>query len=176
MFKSIKIQLATSKRQYNNLLETVHVFNEACNNVACLAYKKKCFDLECLHQKTYKHIRASYGLTSQMAAQVIRKVVKTYKTHPHTCVCFKLEGAVPYTKSSLSWREHSNMIFIQTLKGRKKIPILLQKYYNYPYKLYKSERNLIFDENVFYVQFIIETPPNCTYPSTNVTTLIKKKE
>ena len=146
MFKSIKIQLATSKRQYNNLLETVHVFNEACNNVACLAYKKKCFDLECLHQKTYKHIRASYGLTSQMAAQVIRKVVKTYKTHPHTCVCFKLEGAVPYTKSSLSWREHSNMIFIQTLKGRKKIPyfskniiIILINYINQKEILYSMK-------------------------------------
>lgn len=171
MFKSIKIQLAPNKRQYSTLLETMHVFNEACNSISSLAYENGCFDLKCLHKQAYNHIRSSYGFTSQMTTRAIKKVLEPHKTYPHRQIRFKLDGAVPYDKSGLSWGNKS-MISLQTTHGREKIPIKLKKYHNYPNNLFKSGKNLIHKDNTFYVQFIVEIPDKHAYKSVNVTTLV----
>ena len=80
MLQTLMVRLVPDGEQRAMLLKTVDVFNSACNHIAAVAFREKCFSTYQLHTFVYHDVREKFKLSSQMAVDV--KTSFTTKPHP----------------------------------------------------------------------------------------------
>ncbi|MBS3968247.1 MAG: hypothetical protein KGZ60_13400, partial [Truepera sp.] len=66
MLVTLKIKLLTDSEQHSKLLETMRVFNEACNFISLLAFKNRMFNKVRLQQECYYEVRSKFKLSAQL--------------------------------------------------------------------------------------------------------------
>lgn len=157
MFLTRKIKLAPDQEQYQALLETMHTFNKACNDIAETAFEYKCANKIDLQKLVYYGIRERYGLSAQMAIRAIAKVVKVYKRDKSIKPQFRLDGAIVYDQRILSWKS-LDLVSILTLQGRIKVPVMLGEYHETQMDQIRGQTDLILVNNNFYLYVTIEVP------------------
>jgi len=124
-----KVQLYPTPEQVTLLQQTVAAYRQGCNYVSGIVYASHSLQQATLHRKTYRPLRAQFGLRSQMAQSVIKAVIARYKSvrangHPWTHVQF--------TKPALDlvWsRDYSlkaSGFSLNTLAGRVQVPFAMQ--------------------------------------------------
>jgi len=59
------VKLAPDDEQYSLLLQTMERFNEACNDIAIVAYNNGLANNWALHKLVYGQIREQYGLSAR---------------------------------------------------------------------------------------------------------------
>lgn len=73
------VKLDPSQEQYQALLDTMHRFNQACNDIAETIIELQSANKFELHKVVYYPIREKYGLSSQLTVRAISKVSEAYK-------------------------------------------------------------------------------------------------
>lgn len=119
-----KVKLQPTTEQYNLLLETLQVANQACNEISSRAWKTKTFKQFDIHRLVYKDIRGLGMLSAQMTVRAIAKVADAYKIDTDIKRTFSPLGGFAYDNRILSWKVDRQTVSIWTIEGRQTIPFL----------------------------------------------------
>jgi putative transposase len=157
MYLTLKVKLAPSTKQFKTLLETMHIFNKACNDIAETAFKYRCTNKIGLQKLIYYKIRERYGLSAQMTIRAIAKVIKVYRRNKHIKPKFKPESAVVYDQRILTWKSLDE-VSILTIQGRLKIPLIIKDYHKSKIDKIRGQVDLVIVNNTFYLYFIVKIP------------------
>ena len=151
------VKVNADKEQHEKLLRTMHRFNDACNNIANIAYKNKCANKFKLQKIVYYPIREQYGLSAQMTVRAISKVVEAYKRDKKIKPTFRQDGAMVYDQRILSWKG-IDRVSILTLDGRIKLPIVFGQYQAARLHRIRGQVDLIYRDGTFYLGVIVDVP------------------
>lgn len=159
---TLLVKLAPTPEQHQALLKTMERFNEACNDIAEVAYQNRLANKWALHKLVYYRIREQYGLSAQMTVRAISKVVEAYKRDKKIKPSFKPHGAMVYDERILSWKG-LEAASILTLKGRETVPIRIGEYQKARMDRIKGQADLLLRDGVFYLAATIEAPEETPY-------------
>ncbi len=159
---TLLVKLAPDDEQYSLLLQTMERFNEACDDIAKVAYHNRLANNWALHKLVYYRIREQYGLSAQMTVRAIGKVVEAYKRDKNILCKFKPHGAMIYDERILSWKglEYASIL---TLEGRIKVPIRIGEYQKARMDRLKGQADLLIRNGVFYLAATIDAPEETPY-------------
>lgn len=169
MLCTAKIKLLTDHEQYQNLMNTMKRFNEACNYISELAFSSKTFSKIKLQKTCYYDVREHFGLSAQMVVRAIGKVTDSYKRDKNSQHTFRETGAVIYDERILSFKclEFASIL---TLKGRIDVPLIISAYHNgiLQGKRIRGQADLILQDGIFYLLLIVETPESTPFDTQGV--------
>lgn len=121
-----KVKIKPTETQAEAMLDTAGAYRVGCNEVSSVVFNHhKLLSQRSLHDLTYRHLRNTCGLRSQMAQSVMKTVIARYKTnrsngHPWILVQFKKPTV------DLVWNRdyslHAGLLSVNTLQGRIKVP------------------------------------------------------
>ena len=75
-----QIKVVTTPDEHAALLETMLVFNRACQYISDYAFEHKVFNNRSLHKLLYYEVRAKFCLPSQLTVRAFGKVGDAYST------------------------------------------------------------------------------------------------
>ena len=122
--KTAKLQIYASEEEKALLLDSMRAYSDACNYVSNYIYTTKDLSQVSVQKHTYEKCRSEYGLPSQMACNVVRTVIGSYKTNKTNGNGW---GECKYDapQMTLSWnRDYSlttDKFSVGTLRGRIKV-------------------------------------------------------
>ena len=155
---TIKVKLLPTPEQHQILKGTMGAFNEACNYISNRCFESKTFNQIKLHHLVYYETRAKYPqLSSQFIVRAIAKVSDSYVAEKKRLHKFKKYSVVVYDQRLLSFR-HLQIVSINSINGRLKIPIVIGKYTSLEGKSIKGQANIIFENNKFFLNVVVEVP------------------
>lgn len=159
MICTVKIKLLPSAEQRQQLLATMHRFNEACNFASKVAWENKAFGQVRLHKLCYYAIRSNFGLSAQFAVRVIGKVTESYKVDKKRLHTFKPTGAVVLDDRLLSFHG-LDTASILTVDGRIKVPMIVGDYQKgvMSGRRIRNQADLVLVDNTFYLLLAVELP------------------
>ncbi len=159
---TLLVKLAPDDEQNSLLLQTMERFNEACDEIAKVAYHNRLANNWALHKLVYYRIREQYGLSAQMTVRAIGKVVEAYKRDKNILCKFKPHGAMIYDERILSWKglEYASIL---SLEGRIKVPIRIGEYQKARMDRLKGQADLLIRNGVFYLAATIDAPEETPY-------------
>lgn len=162
MMQTLMVKLNPSKKQYQDLLDTMHRFNEACNEIAETIFELHSANKFKLHKEVYYPIREKYGLSSQLTVRAISKVAEAYKRDKSIKPQFRLDGAIVYDQRILSWKGLEK-VSITTLQGRQLIRIKIGDYQKARMDRIRGQVDLILVKGIFYLCVVVEAPEETPY-------------
>src|SRR5262249_45724464 len=127
MKQTMLLKLVPTQDQHHALLETMHVFNEAANYVAEIAYEEKSANKFDLQKVVYSTLRSTYKLPAQLAIRAIRKASESYKRDRSIKPSFRPEGAIVYDERVMSFKGLMTVSLL-TLQGRVLVPFRIGGY------------------------------------------------
>lgn len=168
MLRTVSIKLDTTAEQ-NILLDRLQEeFNKACNGVALIAQKNRCWNRVDLHHFSYSKIRLNQpnkreALGSQMVCNAIRTVCDAYKVlkiktlQSVPAITFKQRSSVHFDKRTYSLKEES--ISLYTLSGRILVPMILSEFQrSYLQQGLPKEAELVYKKGQWFFNLIIDLP------------------
>lgn len=162
MLQTLIIKLNTSKEQYNVLLETMYLFNEACNYIANIAFEMKSANKIELQKVVYHDVRNKFKLSAQHTVRAISKVSEVYKRDKTIKPEFKPTGAIVYDQRILSFRK-LDAVSILTVSGRQIIPIRIGEYQKARLDRIRGQADLILRDGIFYLAVVVDAPEMTKY-------------
>ncbi len=119
--KTAKVQIHPNSNDVQLLLNSMRAYSDACTFVSNYIYESKDLSQASVQKHTYTKIRDKYNLPSQMACNVARTVIGSYKTNKTNGMDWIFcKYNIP--QMTLSWnRDYSlnrNQFSVGTLKGR----------------------------------------------------------
>lgn len=153
----LQIKLLPDPPQHAALLETMRVFNAACNFIAGVAFREQCASKFVLQKLAYDDVRKQFNLSAQLTIRAIAKVVEAYKRDKSKQCFFKPTGAVVYDQRILSFKglEAASVL---TLQGRLTIPMQMGDYQRVQFGRGHGQSDLVLVQGVFYLLVVMETP------------------
>lgn len=106
---------------------TLDAFAEASNHVAEVARRRKTTARFRLHKLTYYDVRARYGLSSNLACQVMARVSSALKVPARRHSTFRPTSA-SYDARIFSFREKDWTVSLTLLEGRRRFGLLIGDY------------------------------------------------
>lgn len=167
MMQTVFVKLETSNEEAQALIQTMHQFNAACNEVAEVAFHTHTANKIKLQKEVYYSIKERYNLSAQMAIRVIAKVAEVYKRDRNIQPTFKPEGAIVYDQRNLSWKG-LDRISITTLNGRLKLPIKIGEYRSLDCKQVRGQADLIYQKGKFFIAVVVDAPSDPVIVPKNV--------
>ena len=79
--KTAKLQIYASEEEKALLLDSMRAYSDVCNYISNYIYTTKDLSQVSVQKHTYEKCRSEYGLPSQMACNVVRTVIGSYKTN-----------------------------------------------------------------------------------------------
>lgn len=152
----LQLKLNPSDDQKSILIETMLVFNAACDHISEIAWNEQCFSKFKLHKIVYYPIKEQFKLTAQMVIRAIGKVVDSYKTHRECKHIFKSTGAVIYDQRIMAFRS-INKVNLWTVNGRETISFVFGQYQKKRWHQRKGQAQLILRDKTFYLLVSVET-------------------
>jgi len=154
---TLLVKLAPNEEQYDLLLRTMERFNEACNDIAKVAFENRLANKWALHKLVYYRVRKGYGLSAQMIVRAISKVVEVYKRDKSKLCTFRSHGAMVYDERILSWKglEYASIL---TIEDRINVPIRIGEYQEASMDKLRGQADLLLRDGVFYLAATIEAP------------------
>lgn len=159
MLVTLKIKLLTDSEQHSKLLETMRVFNEACNFISLLAFKNRMFNKVRLQQECYYEVRSKFKLSAQLVIRAISKVTESYKANKKALHTFKPTGAIIYDQRLLSFKGLA-YASILTMTGRILAPMVFGEYQKgvIEGRRIRGQADLVLVDGTFYLLVVIELP------------------
>lgn len=119
--KTAKLQIYISDNDKSLLLHSMRVYSDACNYVSHYIYTTKDLSQVSVQKHTYSECRSVYKLPSQMACNVVRTVIGSYKANTNNGHEW-IECKYNRPQLTLSWnRDYSlnkNQFSVGTINGR----------------------------------------------------------
>ncbi len=157
MMQTLKVKLNISVEDSRALLETMHQFNAACNYVAEKAFELRTANKIELQKIVYRDIREKFGISAQMAVRAISKACEAYKRDKSIKPTFDDLGAVIYDQRIMSWKGLDSVSLL-TLKGRIKVPIILDGYHAPRLDRIRGQADLLYKNGEFYLCVVVDVP------------------
>lgn len=151
------LKLITTAEQHAALLETMHVFNAACNHVAQVAFETHSANKFDLQKIVYGALRTEYHLPAQLAIRAISKTVEAYKRDKDIQPAFRPEGAVVYDPRVMSFKGPSSVSLL-TLTGRTLVLFWVGGYQQARMAAIQGQADLIYRQGTFYLAVTLEMP------------------
>lgn len=159
MLLTLKIKLLTDSEQHSQLIDTMRVFNEACNFISQLAFEKKIFNKVKLQQECYYEVRDKFKLSAQFVIRAISKVTESYKANKKSLHTFKPTGAIVYDQRLLSFKrlEYASIL---TIAGRILVPMIFGEYQKGVIgdSRIRGQADLVLVDGIFYLLVVVELP------------------
>lgn len=156
MLQTLMVKLDTSDKQHIALIETMHKFNEACNYIADIAFKKRTANKIEIQKVVYYDVRERFGLSAQLVIRAIAKVSEAYKRDKSIKPEFSPDGAIVYDQRILSWKG-LEAVSILSLTGRLKVPIRIGEYHKVRMgSRIRGQADLILRDGIFYLAVVVE--------------------
>jgi len=162
MKQTLLVKLLPSPEQFKALSETMETFNNACNEIAEVAFEHRTANKVKLQKLVYYNVRRKYGLSAQLTIRAISKVAEAYKRDRKTKPTFRKDGAIVYDQRILSWKG-IDRASILTLKGREVIPVKYGAYQAERLNRVRGQADLILRKGVFYLAVVVDIPEPPTY-------------
>jgi putative transposase len=157
MKQTMLLKLAPTTEQHQALLETMHVFNEAANFVASVAWASKTANKFELQKLVYGELRTTYKLPAQLAIRCISKASEAYKRDKSIQPTFRPEGAVIYDERVMSFKGLTHVSLL-TLAGRVLVPFLIGAYQAARMDAMKGQADLLYRNGTFYLAVTLDVP------------------
>ena len=157
MKQTMLLKLAPTTDQHQALLETMHVFNAACDYIAEEAYASQVANKFELQKMCYGALRAIYKLPAQLAIRAISKTTDTYKRDKSIKPTFRPEGAIVYDERVMSFKGLT-IVSLLTLQGRQLVPFLIGGYQAARMGSIKGQADLIYRAGTFYLAVTLDVP------------------
>jgi putative transposase len=161
MLQSLMLRLETSKDDKIKLLETMKIYNEACNYVAQNAFDLKLTNKYKLQKQIYREIRKKFNLSAQFVIRIISKVVEAFKRDRNIKPIFKELGSIQYDQRNS--RIGIDTVSLMTLEGRIKLKTRIGEYQRARFDRVKGQCDLIYRNGVFYVIVVVDAPEKSEY-------------
>lgn len=145
------IKLLPTPEQAELLRRTLEAANAACDVISQTAWETKTFRQFDLHELSYTHIRAAFGLSAQLAVRCIAKVSDSYKLDKQTQRTFKPLGALAYDNRILRYTLATSTVSIWTLQGRQTIPFVCGERQRELLQHQKGESDLVFGNGEWFL-------------------------
>jgi IS605 OrfB family transposase len=157
MLQTLMVKLGASGDQRNALLKTMHLFNDACNYIANIAFEKGTANKIELQKIVYYDVRDKFKLSAQLTIRAIAKVSEAYKRDRTIKPEFRPDGAIVYDQRILSWRK-LEAVSILTISGRQIIPIRIGDYQKVRLDRIRGQADLIYLDGIFYLAVVVDVP------------------
>ena len=157
MNQTMLLKLAPTTEQHQALLDTMHIFNEAANLVASVAFAEKSANKFELQKLVYGELRTTYKLPAQLAIRAISKASEAYKRDKSIQPHFKPEGALVYDSRVMSFKG-LNTVSLLTLSGRVFVPFRVGSYQEARLNAIKGQADLLYRNGVFYLAVTLDVP------------------
>jgi IS605 OrfB family transposase len=162
---TLQIKLLPNAEQHDALLKTMHVFNDACNFIAEVAFREQCTSKFSLQKMVYADVRALFGLSAQLTVRAIGKVIEAYKRDNSIQCFFRPTGATIYDQRVLSFKG-LEAVSILTMAGRLTIPMQMGEYQRVQFNRGHGQADLVLVDGTFYLLLVVETPEAPPTPPT----------
>lgn len=173
MLKTLKIKLFPTPDQKQTLLNTMKVFNQACDEIALFAHQKSIFSKFEIQKQLYHGLREKYGLSAQLTIRAIAKTIEALKASRKkkktSLPAFKPTGAIVYDQRCFGFKG-LEAISLLTLERRIVVPIILGGYNSRELAAYgkRGQADLIYSQGTFYLCVVVEVPEPEPIESTDV--------
>ncbi len=157
MNQTMLLKLAPTTEQHQALLDTMHIFNEAANLVASVAFAEKNANKFELQKLVYGELRTTYKLPAQLAIRAISKASEAYKRDKSIQPHFKPEGSLVYDSRVMSFKG-LNTVSLLTLSGRVLVPFRVGGYQEARLNAIKGQADLLYRNGVFYLAVTLDVP------------------
>ncbi len=157
MKRTMLLKLAPTPEQQAALLETMHIFNQAANYVASVAFAEKTANKFELQKLVYGELRTTYKLPAQLAIRCISKASEAYKRDKSIQPTFRPEGAIVYDPRVMAFKGIDTLSLL-TLSGRVLVPFLFGQYQESRMDAIKGQADLIYRKGTFYLAVTLEVP------------------
>lgn len=147
----IQIKLNIDNQQKQALLDTMVLFNKACNYISAYAFEKQIFSKYKIQEQLYFELKEKYHLSSQLLVRAIDKVVSSYKSTKNfqTLHIINPKSAVVYDSRILTYSENYSDCSIWTVNGRLRLPLAI--YDKNKIQFFKGQADLVLKKNKFYL-------------------------
>lgn len=152
----LQIKLLPTDKQATILKKTFSVFNEACNTISQIAWKRHVFKQFSLHKEVYYAIKETYHLSSQLVVRATSKVADAYKLNRKKQRYFREFGAITYDSRILSYNAAISVCSISLVGSREKMAYTCYRPQLMQYA--KGEADLVYIKDKFYLYQTIDTP------------------
>jgi IS605 OrfB family transposase len=153
----LQVKLIPTEHAKDSLLNTMKVFNEACNYVSEIAFNTGTTGKFKLQKLVYHELKSRFGLTAQMAVLVVHKVSAAYKKSKDVLREFKATGAITYDSRIMRFKGVEK-VNLWTVAGRQDIPIRIGEYQKTRWFQTKGQADLVFVNNAFYLLVTVDVP------------------
>lgn len=164
MLRTISIKLKISPEDHQKLLQVQQVSSSACNSLATIAQKYRCWNRKALHDLSYYQIRQQLVIGSQMVCNGIRSVcdslaaLQIKKNDPVPLIEFRRTGSVHYDKRTYSIKDNK-IISLYTLEGRITVGMDMGDFQRkYMEEWRPKEAELICKRGTWFFNLVIEQP------------------
>lgn len=156
---TIKIKLLPTDEQKILLLQTMQKFNEACNYISAICFKKQLYNKIAIHKIVYYDVRKRFNLSAQMAVRAIGKVVESYKTDKKkkSIHKFKKYSAMVFDERILTFKSLDS-VSILTLTGREIMPFVVGEYAKLSEKRVLGQADLIYKNGNLFLCVVVDIP------------------
>jgi len=151
------LKLAPTPEQHQALLDTMHIFNEAANFVASVAFAEKSANKFELQKLVYGELRATYRLPAQLAIRAISKASEAYKRDKSIQPHFNPEGALVYDSRVMTFKGLTTVSLL-TQASRVLVPFLLGTYQASRMDAIKGQADLIYRNGTCYLAVTLDVP------------------
>lgn len=157
MKQTMLLKLAPLPDQHAALLETMRLFNAACDYVAQIAFTAHSANKFDLQKMVYGALRTEYHLPAQLAIRAISKTVEAYKRDKEIQPHFRPEGAIVYDPRVMSFKG-PNTVSLLTLAGRVLVPFWVGGYQQSRLGAIQGQADLIYRNGTFYLAVTLDMP------------------
>ncbi|MEU9835059.1 transposase [Streptosporangium sp. NPDC048047] len=152
------LKLAPSAEQAASLLATMRACNAAADRAAEVAFAHRSANKMAVQKLVYADLRASFGLSAQMAIRSIAKACEAYKRDKKIKPTFRELGAIAYDQRILTWKGR-DAVSILTLSGRTIVPVVYQgRWLATSGATMRGQADLIYRDGAFYLAAVIDVP------------------
>ena len=163
MKKTLKVKLNPTKEQAESLLETMELFNDACNWISGKSFEAGTPHQMKLHHLVYFEARKRFpALTSQMIVRAIAKVSDSYRTEKKSLHSFKRHSAMEYDRRLLSFKSLSHAS-LATIHGRITVPLIFGHYAPLDRNKMLGQADLTTSGGKFFLNLVIDVPDGTPY-------------
>lgn len=163
----IQAKILASKEESKALLDTMQVFNQACQEIAEVCYKEKLTSQFKIQKLVYHEIKNKYKLSAQLTILAICKACQSYAKNTKVCPKIKKHSAMTYDPRCLTFKSLTH-VSINTIYGRKKYAIQIRDYFQGNAKRIKGQVDLLYKNNEFYLYATCETPEDLEYKPVDI--------
>lgn len=149
------VKLNATTEHHSALIQTLRTCNAACDRISKVAFDSQTFRQFDLHALVYHNIKAKTGINANHVVRAIAKVAHAYKLDTKTLRTFTPLGGIELDKDLLTWKVEPQIVSINTVQGRLKIPFVCSAQHKELLRGKRGQADLLLRDGQFYLSVAV---------------------